>query len=96
MYGVDISAVYFLMGLRHQPYQRVEGLNEGRLQGLNEGLNRGDLRTSRTSVLLLGTQRFGTPPAEVVSKIEAISDLAVLQKLLLRTLDVTSWADLLA
>jgi hypothetical protein len=46
--------------------------------------------------ILLGTQRFGTPPAEVVAKIEVISDLALLQKLLLRTLDVTSWAELLA
>jgi predicted transposase YdaD len=125
MYGDDISALYFVMGLRHSPntletlfrdaimsleesstYQHVlskgrveglrEGLSKGRVEGRVEGRNEGDLRTARTSVLLLGTQRFGTPPAEIVSKLDSVSDLEVLENLLLRTLEVTTWAELLA
>jgi hypothetical protein len=101
----DISALYFVMGLRHKP-NTLETLFRDAIMLLEEsstyqhvlskGRVEGELRSSRASVLLLGTQRLGTPPAEVVAKIEAMSDLAVLQTLLLRTLDVTSWAELLA
>lgn len=71
---------------------RVEGREEGRVKGREEGREKEALRI----LLVQGTKRFGTPSAKVRRKIMQISDVRLIDALVLRVLDVESWAQLLA
>jgi hypothetical protein len=46
-------------------------------------------------LLVLGTKQFGTPDAPIAATIEGITDLARLEALSQRLLDVGSWQELL-
>ena len=63
---------------------REEGREEGRVQATRELLRR------------LGEKRFGPPPAAVQAALAAITDVAQLERLSERLLDVESWEELLA
>jgi predicted transposase YdaD len=106
------TATYILLGLSHpaafiselmrgvqqmresSTYQAI--LAEGRAEGIAEGETQGAIREVRKNVLRMGGKRFGAPPASVSQAVEAISDLARLESLLDRVLEVESWEELLA
>jgi predicted transposase YdaD len=75
---------------------RKEGREEGRKQGRKEGHEEGRAEASRRILLVQGTKRFGTPSPKVRRKMTQISDVRVIETLVLRILDVESWAELLA
>lgn len=79
-------------------YQAIlaQGLAEGREVGRAEGTLDGRLQEVRTLVLRLGTRRLGIPEAGVGDRLEAITELAVLEGLADRLLEVESWQELLA
>lgn len=50
----------------------------------------------RSLLLRLGRKHFGSPDAETLAAVEAITDLARLERLGEQLLDAVSWRDLLA
>jgi hypothetical protein len=50
----------------------------------------------RKLILRMGRQRFGPAPPDVEEAINSITDLARLEALIERLLDVSSWAEMLA
>jgi hypothetical protein len=64
-----------------------EGRAEGRAEGKVEGL--------RGSVLRLGRKKFGPPTPEQEAAVNAITDLARLEALSEKLLDVSTWDELL-
>ncbi|MFN8522667.1 MAG: hypothetical protein U0821_06110 [Chloroflexota bacterium] len=75
---------------------RSEGRSEGLSQGLSEGESRGRVQGARLMLLRLGAQKFGLPSPGVAAQINVIEDLARLEALGDRVLQVTSWDELLA
>jgi hypothetical protein len=69
-----------------------EGLAQGRAQGRAEGRAEGERRL----LLLFGEARFGPPDDPARSRLEAISDIDVLERLARRLMTVSSWSELLA
>jgi predicted transposase YdaD len=67
-------------------YQAI--LEEGRAEGRIEGW--------RSIMLRLGSQRFGPPDTAVWAQLEAIRDVATLDRLGQRLLSAASWDELLA
>jgi predicted transposase YdaD len=62
---------------------------------LREGKAEGRLEEAKRILLRQGRKRFGQPKAAVKSKIDAIADLAQLERLSDRVLDATSWDELI-
>ncbi|MFN7803305.1 MAG: hypothetical protein ACK5TO_04790 [Planctomycetaceae bacterium] len=75
---------------------REQGLREGRRKGRKIGREEGRAEASRRILLVQGTKRFGTPSLKVRRKMTQISDVRVIETLVLRILDAKSWAELLA
>ncbi len=75
---------------------REQGLREGRRKGRKIGREEGRAEASRRILLVQGTKRFGTPSPKVRRKMTQISDVRVIETLVLRILDAKSWAELLA
>jgi predicted transposase YdaD len=71
---------------------RAQGLTQGLTQGITRGIEEGEKR----SLLLLGTERFGEPTAEVRARIESQSNALRVTTLLKRVLRVSSWEELIA
>jgi predicted transposase YdaD len=106
-------ASYLLMGLRYPDelterlfegvkavkesttYQKI--LRDGRVEGRAEGRAEGHIEEAQQFLLLLGTERFGSPEAVVLAAIEEISDLDRLRELGKRILkaEVLDWEGLL-
>jgi predicted transposase YdaD len=63
---------------------------------LDEGREEGALREARKILLRQGSRKFGAPGPDVDTALQAISDLARLERMSDRLLDVTNWQDLLA
>jgi hypothetical protein len=63
------------------------GLAQGRAEGRAEG--------ERRMLLLLGSARLGPPDDVARSRLDAIADVDVLERLAERLLTVSSWAELL-
>jgi hypothetical protein len=59
-------------------------------------IRRGEIKEARSILIRQGTIRFQAPSADVRERIEAISDLERLHRLLVRVLTAASWDDLLA
>lgn len=57
---------------------------------------RGEVKSAREILLRLGRKRFGEPGEKVVQALQAITDVAALQDLAVRLLEVESWEDLFA
>jgi predicted transposase YdaD len=70
-------------------YQAI--LREGKAEGKAEGR----LEEAKRILLRQGRKRFGHPKAAVKSKIDAIADLAQLERLSDRVLDANSWDELI-
>jgi hypothetical protein len=105
MAGEVWTAVEILMGLR---YERA--LIERLLQGVMEmeesvtyqaiiekGLVQGTLTEARKMLLLVGEERFQSPPnAAIRSRLEQIDNVQRLEELARRVLHVESWEELLS
>jgi hypothetical protein len=74
---------------------RQQGIQQGMQQGRAEGEARGQLREARGLLLRLGTRQFGAPPpAEALTGIDQLSDVAEIESLVERVLVAASWNDL--
>ena len=76
----------------------TRGFARGYAKGWEEAEKQveGAIRTSRASVLRLGSRRFGMPPsAAQLAALDAIVDLGRLEQFQDRILDVPSWDELL-
>ena len=49
----------------------------------------------RKMLLLMGTKQFGEPPAKIVARLDAETDLRRLEALMIRLLHVKTWEELL-
>jgi predicted transposase YdaD len=89
----DSIAKALLEGVRKMKesttYQAI--LREGKAEGKAEGR----LEEAKRILLRQGRKRFGQPKAAVKSKIDAIADLAQLERLSDRILDANSWDELI-
>jgi hypothetical protein len=65
-----------------------QGLAEGRAEGMADG--------ERRMLLVVGEAKFGAADAAVQAAIDMIGDLAWLEAMAVRLLDVGSWEELLA
>ncbi len=86
------SAIMFLED--SSTYQLV--LKKGEARGIALGEARGVLHSSRSHILRVGIKRFWPAPAEVMSKIQAISDLVILEMLLDRAVEARTWDEVIA
>jgi hypothetical protein len=58
-------------------------------------IRRGKIQDARETLLLQGETRWGAAPEAVRLRIDGLSDLQELRRLLVRVLSATSWGDLL-
>jgi hypothetical protein len=76
---------------------REDVRKEAREEGLSEGLAKGQRAGLLRTILSLGQQRFGKAASrKQKAQLEGIDDLARLERISDRLLQVTTWADLLA
>ncbi|AOQ22677.1 hypothetical protein MTAT_26810 [Moorella thermoacetica] len=61
---------------------RMEGLIEGRMEGLKEGLKEGRMEAQKETILKYLSRRFGEQPADLEEKVQKISDLQILDRIL--------------
>jgi predicted transposase YdaD len=99
-----LTAALVLTGLR-VPKQTVAELfrgvramreSSGYQLILDEGREEGALREVRKILLRQGGRKFGAPGPEVESAVQAIDDLARLERMSDRLLDVNTWQELLS
>ena len=60
------------------------------------GYEAGRRKVARKAILSLGTRKFGIAPSGIETIVESIAEVAILEKLTLGLLDVSSWEDLFA
>ncbi|MFN4261808.1 MAG: hypothetical protein ACK4RK_21210 [Gemmataceae bacterium] len=97
------TATFLLAGLRLAPDQ-VVALFQGVafMNALRESssyqmiLNERRAEEARTLLLQLGAKRFGPPTADIKDRLEAITDVARLERIGQGLLDVNNWEELLA
>jgi predicted transposase YdaD len=75
-------------------YQAI--LDEGREEGLKKGLKQGQVQGVQKTLLLLGRARFGEPNDATRKRLLAIKNVARLERLSMRVLEVRSWKELLS
>lgn len=75
-------------------YQMIR--EEGREEGREMGREEGELHHARRILIRLGAPRFGSPDAAIRSQIEQIQRLDVLDNMLDRIMQASSWYDLIA
>ncbi len=99
----DIVSGLGIRGLEQNPGVKAwidrglaEGQAKGLAQGMLEGRVEGRVEEARAIILRLGTARFGKPAKRTFAKLEAITDLAVLETLTDRLINATDWKDLLS
>jgi hypothetical protein len=93
------AAAYVLLGLRysdefaHALFEEVLGMEESATyQAI---VHRGRAEEARRVLVLLGEPKFGPLDDETRAALENISDLAHLEKLLVRLMSASSWQELL-
>ena len=78
-------------------YQAI--LEEGRERGLEKGVKKGRVEgrsdEAQRILLRLGTTLFGKPSPKVRRALRQVTDLDVLEALLLRVVEVRTWNELL-
>jgi hypothetical protein len=101
------SATFILMGLRYeqaliqQLLQGVRAMKESVTyqailqEGKAEGKAEGRAEEARRMLLLLGRERFGEPPPEVQTALDAVANVSRLEELALQVRHVASWQELL-
>lgn len=72
-----------------------QGREQGREQGLEQGLEQGREQGVRASLLRIGRRRLGEPTPLLLTKINAVGELATLEALLDTILEAQSWDELL-
>ncbi|MDB5310652.1 MAG: hypothetical protein JWO38_4854 [Gemmataceae bacterium] len=72
-----------------------QGLQQGIQQGLQQGLDMGHIEEARVLLVRLGRKKLGPPTAAHQATVNAIADIARLELLLEKLLDVSTWDDLL-
>jgi hypothetical protein len=95
------ASTLILLGLRYEAAfgrEVLKGVRKMRESTTYQDILREEGREeeARSLILRLGRKRFGEPPAAVESGIRAVTDLARLESLADRLLEVESWDDLLA
>jgi hypothetical protein len=76
-------------------YQKI--LREGHQEGLQQGLNMGELREARRFLVVLGMERLGEPSTEIMRALEAIQSVERLEALGRRMITdpaIGGWDDL--
>ena len=78
-------------------YQAIleEGMAEGIARGIAQGQSKGALTEAKKLLILQGTERFGPPDALASASLDSINDLARLEELAVRLVNVDSWQALL-
>jgi predicted transposase YdaD len=98
-----ITATAIIAGLRF-PDEVIEAVVAGVMQMeessvyqaiLKRGVSRGRIEEAREMLLRIYTRRFGPPPAGVLAKVQAMSDVEHIENLVERGLDTGSWEELL-
>lgn len=105
------AATFIMSGLRHD-LLLVERLMKGEwnmgweensvtyqailAQGEAKGQIAGRIREAKALLLRLGTRRFESPPMAISDQIQRIDDLPRLEALIERTIDASSWEELLS
>jgi len=74
----------------------TQGLSQGISQGITQGLSQGITQGLRSTIIRIGTKRFGPPGEPTTERLQHIDDSARLEQLADRILDAGSWDDLLA
>jgi predicted transposase YdaD len=74
-------------------YQAI--LEEGRAQGQTQGQTQGQMLALQKTLLRLGRQRFGAPSDAAQAAINAITDVARLERLTEHLLLAVTWQELL-
>ncbi len=69
--------------------------DKGIERGMEKGIEKGILQGQRETLLRLGRKKFGAPSRDFETRITSIDDLAKLEILTDRLLDVGSWEQLL-
>jgi hypothetical protein len=94
-----LASAFVLTGLRvrqneaRQVFAGVKAMKESEtyLAILDEGEERGDRKTIRR----LASRRLGEPDEQTMTRLEGITDLARLERIIDRTMEASSWQDLL-
>lgn len=73
-----------------------QGISQGLQQGINQGIHKGIHQGQLQLLLGLGKKRFGQPSEAVISRLAAITDPDLFERLAERLLEVDSWEKLLA
>jgi predicted transposase YdaD len=94
--GIEESSVYQDIFAKGEAHGRTEGEARGRAEGEARGRAEGELDGVRKILIRLGEKRLGRPEGSVLDRIAAIDDLDRLNGLIDRTLEVSSWDELLA
>jgi hypothetical protein len=101
------SATFILMGLRYEQaliqrlVQGVRTMKESVTyqailqEGEAQGEAKGKAEEARRLLLLLASDQFGEPPAEVKAALDAVADVSRLEELALQVRHVASWQELL-
>jgi predicted transposase YdaD len=101
------TATLLLMGLRYDRRtirslgERVRRMRESVTyqmiieEGIEQGLERGRAQEARDLLISLGADRLGPPDMTTVAALDSIQDRALLELLIRRLFDATSWDDLL-
>jgi predicted transposase YdaD len=85
--GIEESSVYQDIFTKGEAKGHVDGRIDGRVDGRIE--------EARLAILRVGRKRLGQPDEGVQKMIDAIDDVDRLNSLLERTLDVSSWSELM-
>lgn len=72
-----------------------EGLQQGIQQGIQQGLQQGLQQAIREDIVAILDERLGRVPAQIAERIQAISDLALLRKLLRQAATIDAFDDFL-
>ena len=64
-------------------------------EGYKQGYQEGRIEEARRNLLSLGTALFGKPSVKVRRALAGITEVELLESLLLRVIQVSSWTDLL-
>ena len=98
--GELLTTAFLLSGLRintdfaEQLFQGASAMHESTTyQSL---LQKGGVAMLKKTILRLGEKRFSAPPESIAVRLSAVDDVAQLERLADRILDVASWEELLA
>ena len=94
--ALEESVTYQAIIAKGEAKGEARGRAEGRVEGRAEGEVIGRAEEARNWLLLLGRKRFGEPDAATLNVLDTITELARLEQLGGRLLEVETWAELLA